>query len=617
MQLETEAVAGTFAHSMPWGAEIQRDGRTRFRLWAATQPQLAVALDDGPPRSMEAVGSGWHELTTDQAPPGTHYLYVLGDGTRVPDPASRWQPNDVFGPSVVVDPRAYRWQNPDWKGRPWEEAIWYELHVGAYTAEGTFDALRRKLDYLADLGVTAVELMPIAEFPGQRNWGYDGVQFYAPEAIYGKPDDLKRLIDEAHGRGLMVFLDVVYNHFGPQGNFLSAYAPDFFTADAHTPWGNAINYALQPVRDFAIHNALYWLQEYRFDGLRLDAVDHIVDRGEEHLLKELARTVRETVDPDRHVHLVIENGDNLAHLLERDTDGRSIYYDAQWNDDIHHCYHVLLTGDTGGYYIDYAEDTIDRLGRALCTGFVYQGDSSVYQGGRVRGEKSAHLPLTAFVSFLQNHDQVGNRAFGERIADIVPREAVQAAMAVNLLAPQIPLLFMGEEWGAVQPFYFFTDFHDELAVAVREGRRREFARFPQFADPEALAKIPDPNALSTFEASRLDWSAVALPSGKEWHAFTRELLRLRQSIIVPRLRGMSGYSGEGEIHDRAALRVSWLMGDQSQLTVFANLGDRQCEEMPLPDGDLIFESKPGAFDAEIVNGRLPAWSAFWFLRLPT
>src|SRR5690606_38356432 len=340
---------------------------------------------------------------------------------------------------------------------------------------------RRMLDYLAGLGVTAIELMPLAEFPGARNWGYDGVLLFAPDSVYGRPEDLKRLIDEAHARGLMMFLDVVYNHFGPEGNHLQRYAESFFEPDEHTPWGAAINYKLRQVRDFAIHNVLYWLEEYRFDGLRFDAVDRIVDRGEEHILKEIARTVRHTISVERHVHLVLENDKNQAHLLERDGSGRPVYYDAQWNDDIHHVYHHLLTGEAGGYYADYAKDAHRLLGRALCSGYVYQSDVSAYRGGAVRGEPSGHLPPIAFVAFMQNHDQIGNRAFGERIAGLAEHGAIKAMQAVLLLAPNIPLLFMGEEWGATQPFCFFTDFHDELADAVREGRRREFQKFPEFA----------------------------------------------------------------------------------------------------------------------------------------
>ncbi len=417
---------------------------------------------------------------------------------------------------------------------------------------------------------------------------------FAPDAAYGRPEDLKRLIDEAHERELMVFLDVVYNHFGPEGNYLHRYAPGFFEPDEHTPWGAAINYKQRAVRDFAIHNVLYWLEEYRFDGLRFDAVDRIIDRGEEHVLKEIAATVRRTIPAERHVHLVLENDANQAHLLERDGSGRPVFYDAQWNDDIHHVYHHLLTGDAGGYYADYASGASGHLAKALTSGFVFQGDVSEYRDGAVRGEPSGHLPPTAFVAFLQNHDQVGNRAFGERIAALAPFEAVQAMQAVLLLAPNVPLLFMGEEWGATQPFCFFTDFHDELADAVREGRRREFQKFPEFASEAARAHIPDPNALSTFTASRLDWSAPEdQPEHAEWLALVRELLRIRHETIVPRLAGMQGGAAEATLIGTAGIVVTWTLGDGARLTLVANLGDQPERGFLPPEGEVVFATRAG------------------------
>jgi maltooligosyltrehalose trehalohydrolase len=514
----------------------------------------------------------------------------------------------------VVDPRAYAWQHTAWRGRPWAEAVLYELHVGAFTEEGTFDGVRRKLDYLAELGVTAIELMPLAEFSGTRNWGYDGVMPFAPDAAYGSPDDLKRLIDEAHGRGLMMLLDVVYNHFGPEGNYLPRYAKSFFEPDEHTPWGAAINYKVRAVREFALHNVLYWLEEFRFDGLRFDAVDRIIDRGEEHILKEIAATVRRTIPAERHIHLVLENDSNQAHLLERDESGAPVYYDAQWNDDVHHVYHHLLSGEAGGYYADYAAGAHERLARALSSGFVYQGDASNYRHGAVRGEPSAHLPPTAFVGFIQNHDQVGNRAFGERTADLAPREAVQAVQAILMLAPQIPLLFMGEEWGATQPFCFFTDFHDKLADAVREGRRREFKRFPEFASADARAHIPDPNAWSTFAASRLDWSVAEQAEHRAWLEFVRRLIQLRQDTIVPRLGGIRGHAGKATILSGTALRVAWALADGSTLELIANLADH-ASDVACAGGignDALFANHPD-LPGELRAGRLPPWSVLWLL----
>jgi maltooligosyltrehalose trehalohydrolase len=604
-----------FAHEMPFGAQVRKDGTVRFGLWAPNRDGVALRLADRDRvLPMDRQGGGLFALTTDAARPGSRYWFELDDGTRVPDPASRHQAEDVHGPSEVIDPRAYAWQNPSWRGRPWHETVLYELHVGAFSGAGTFDGLRRRLDHLAGLGVTALELMPIAEFPGARNWGYDGVMPFAPDAAYGRPEDLKRLIDEAHGRELMVFLDVVYNHFGPEGNYLNAYAGDFFEPEEHTPWGAAVDYKVRAVRDFAIHNVLYWLEEYRFDGLRFDAADRIVDRGEEHILKEIATTVRRRIPAERQVHLVLENDKNQAHLLERDRDGRPVFYDAQWNDDIHHVYHHLLTGEAGGYYADYAIGAHERLGRALSSGFVYQGDVSRYRGDVVRGEPSGHLPPVAFVGFIQNHDQIGNRAFGERIAALAAPEAAQAMQAVLLLAPNVPLLFMGEEWGAVQPFGFFTDFHDELADAVREGRRREFKKFPEFASEEARAQVPDPNAPSTFEASRLDWSVLEQPAHRAWLELVRRLLRIRREAIVPRLEGIGGNAGSAEILGDAALRVNWTLGDGSRLTLVANLARETSEVAPAggDEDEVLFASRPD-LPAALGAGRLPPWSVLWLL----
>jgi len=598
----------TFAHAMPFGAWCQ-DESVRFRLWAPAQETLGLVLDESDSAlPMERKDDGFFELVT-PAGAGTRYRFQLGDGTRVPDPASRFQPEDVHEASVVVDPRSYSWQHSDWCGRPWHETVLYELHVGAFSEEGSYDGLCRKLDHLVTLGVTAVELMPLSDFSGTRNWGYDGVLPFAPDSSYGTPDQLKRLIDAIHDRGLMAFLDVVYNHFGPDGNYLGLYAPDLFDPEVQTPWGPAINYRSPPVRDLAIHNVLYWLEEYRFDGLRFDAVDRIVDSGEPHILDEIAQTVRSVIPPERHVHLVLENDANQAHRLER-KGGRPVTYDAQWNDDIHHVYHHLLTGEAAGYYADYATDAMDRLARALTTGFVYQGDVSVYRDGVTRGEPSDHLPPTAFVGFIQNHDQIGNRAFGERIADLAPWPAVRAFQAVQLLAPQIPLLFMGEEWGATQPFCFFTDFHDDLADAVREGRRREFQKFPEFADEAARAEIPDPNAIATFAASRIDWSVPQQPDHADWLAHTSALLRVRHEAVVPLLPAI--VPGATADVTGTVLQAAWPLGDGRRLILIANLAAEARPIGALPAGSALFESAPD-LQQSLRQGHAPPWSVLWLL----
>jgi maltooligosyltrehalose trehalohydrolase len=602
-------------HAMPFGAALTERG-VRFRLWAPAARNVELQLEDaGGPRlfPMEPAGGGWFDLLTDAACAGSRYRYRIEGGTLVPDPASRYQPGDVHGPSMVVDPGAYVWTQTAWRGRPWHEAVIYELHVGTFTAESTFDGVRKRLDHLVDLGVTAVELMPVADFPGRRNWGYDGVLPYAPDSAYGATDDLKRLIDEAHGRGLMMFLDVVYNHFGPDGNYLHIYAPHFFTQRFATPWGAAIDFARREVRDFFIHNALYWLEEYRFDGLRFDAVHAIIDEGSPDILEEIADAVHRRFGDERHIHLVLENDHNAARYLERGEEGRPRYYVAQWNDDIHHAFHVLATGERAGYYEDYAGRPVEHLGRCLAEGFAYQGEPSPHRGGKSRGEPSAHLPATAFVSFIQNHDQVGNRAFGERISAISEPQVLKTLLAVLLLAPSPPLLFMGEEWGATEPFLFFCDFHDELAESVRQGRRCEFARFPEFRDEAARQRIPDPNAAATFEASRLDWSRIAGEPHAAWLDFYRELLWLRNREIVPHLARLQGNAGGAQRFGEGGLYVTWRLCDGRELALVANFASRTSRKPPVsPRGRLLYGVGDGLVQA-LDNGELPPWSAAWFL----
>ena len=409
-------------HQMPFGATALAGGGVRFRLWApaAHTVELLLHADREPePIVMQPLGGGWYETTSAQAGHGTRYAYRIDGKLVVPDPASRHNPQDVHGASEVIDPARFDWAETDWAGRAFEEAVFYELHVGTFTEAGTFSAIAERLDELVDLGITAIELMPVADFPGRRGWGYDGVLSYAPKSGYGHPDDLRRLVQAAHSRGLMVFLDVIYNHFGPDGNYLHAYAPLFFSTRHHTPWGQAINFdgdGSRNVRDFFIHNALYWLEEYDIDGLRLDAVHAILDDSEPDILVELAEAVRTGPGAERPRHLVLENDNNAAHYLVRTAELAPKWYAAQWNDDLHHVLHVLVTGEADGYYGDYADHPLQYLGRCLTEGFAYQDDPSEYRDGVRRGEHSSHLPPTAFVNFLQNHDQIGNRAFGERLS---------------------------------------------------------------------------------------------------------------------------------------------------------------------------------------------------------
>ena len=578
--------------TLPFGAAPCGDGAVAFRVWAPDATAAEILLADAAPVAMQSRTGGWFEGRA-AAAAGALYRYRftlpnMAEPLSVPDPAARAQAGDVHGQSVVVDPKAYRWQQEDWRGRPWNEAVVYELHVGAL---GGFKAVTAGLAALAALGITAVELMPIAEFPGDRNWGYDGVLAFAPEASYGTPAELKELIDTAHRLGMMVFLDVVYNHFGPDGNYLGAYASGFYRHDLKTPWGDSIDFRRPEVRQFFTQNAIYWLDEYRFDGLRFDAVHMIRDPA---FLLELAAAIRAAIPAGRHVHLVIENEENAASLLRSGPGAPG--FDAQWADDMHHCLHVLLTDESEAYYEDFQDDPAGKLARCLAEGFAYQGEASPHAGGTPRGEPSGHLPSTAFVVCLQNHDQIGNRAMGERLTVLADAEALRAAVALLLLCPHIPMIFMGEEWGSTSPFLFFTAHHDELAELVRQGRRREFAKFAAFTDPARRELIPDPNGVATFAASRPD----ATPPGAEgetWRALYTALLKLRAAEIAPRIPGATAIAAAAI--GPKAVRASWRMGDGATLTIVGNLGPAAiaCEHL---EGRVLFASHA------IVDGRLPA-----------
>lgn len=594
-------------HRMPYGAELTASGEVCFRLWAPAHAAVQIELDGlSAPLLMRQAEPGWHELTTARASAGTRYRFVLSDGRRVPDPASRHQPQDVHGPSEVIDPAAHAWGDADWHGRPWAEAVIYELHVGAFTPQGSFRAAIEKLDHLAKLGVTAIEIMPIGDFPGRRNWGYDGVLPFAPDAGYGRPDDLKRLVDAAHSRRLMVILDVVYNHFGPEGAVAHAIAPQMFTDRHRTPWGAAINFdgdLADPVREFFIHNALYWIEEFHLDGLRLDAVHAILDDSPTHLLEELAERVRAAA-PARQIHLILENEHNEAGRLARGPDSGTLQYTAQWNDDVHHVLHVAATGEADGYYADYHADP-EKLGRALAEGFAFQGEIMAHSG-RARGEPSGRLPPVAFVAFAQNHDQIGNRAFGDRLTAITAPEVMRAVAAVYLLLPHIPMLFMGEEWAATQPFPFFCEFGPELAEAVREGRRREFMRFPAFQDPAMRELIPDPTAESTFRAAKLDWDDLRRAPHAGWLDWYRRVLAVRHAEIVPRLAGI-GCGGRYRVLAPGAVLVRWALGEPSRELVLAvNLSAVPAHGFPPPSGRVLWREAEAADD-----GVFGPWAVRW------
>lgn len=561
-----------------WGAVPAGGGRWRFRLWAPGVPALTLRLS-GRAMPMEPGKDGWFALVT-EAGEGAPYAYVLPDGRTVPDPASRRQEGDVHGASLLTAPR----HPAPWEGRPWEETVLYELHVGTFTPEGTYRAAIGEFDRLAALGFTAIEIMPLARFGGDRGWGYDGVLPYCPHGVYGSPDDLAAMIGAAHERGLGVFLDVVYNHFGPDGNYLPLYAPQFFDAARHSPWGAAIDYTRPPVRRFFIENALYWLGEFGFDGLRLDAIDQIRDPSDPELLVELAQEVRAAFD--RPVHLTTEDNRNLTHLHERDATGAISLHSGEWNDDFHNAAHVLATGETEGYYADFADDPLGLLGRALAEGFSFQGE-----GGR--GVPSAHLPPTVFVDFLQNHDQTGNRALGERLIRLTDPETLEALTAILALSPHVPLFFMGEEYGERRPFLFFAHFGGDLDDIVRAGRREEFADFEGFTAED----VPDPISEETFRASTLDPARRDSDEGRAIAARLGRLLELRHNVLVPHLKEAGGHAGTLIEAQHGRLAVDWRLGS-ARLSLRARFG---VAELPSGEGEEIHRTGTAGARAEAVH----------------
>jgi maltooligosyltrehalose trehalohydrolase len=567
--------------NLPFGAQLLPGGGVKFRLWAPAAKQVDVMIGKSASPMLQQQ-RGWFETSVPDAAAGTLYRYRIDGGQQVPDPASRFQPQDVDGPSEVIDPARFAWNDQGWRGRRWEEAVIYELHVGSFTPQGTFHAVQGKLQYLVDTGITAIELMPLSDFAGRRNWGYDGVLPYAPDSAYGRPEDLKALVQAAHQAGLMMLLDVVYNHFGPKGNYLPLYAPQFFTDRHSTPWGAAIDFGKEAVRQYFVNNVRYWLEEYRFDGLRFDAVHAIIDDSPRHILDEISSAVREKFSTSKH--LILENDANQARFIGP---GK---YSAQWNDDSHHAYHVLATGEDDGYYVAYADAPARHLARCLAEGYAYQGEVSPFNQ-EPRGEPSTQLPLSAFVDFMQNHDQIGNRAFGERLIALADEQKLKALSGVLLLAPSPPLLFMGEEWGCRQPFLFFCDFEGELGEAVRNGRREEFKRFAAFRDASARERIPDPLAETSFRRCVLDWSK----RDGTWLAHYKSLLELRRREIAPRRFGRGRYRMRGN----RAFEVTW-----DGLELLANCGDEPVEFREIPKEQPLWSSgAPGA-----------PWSVGWWIR---
>ncbi|MFT4054947.1 MAG: malto-oligosyltrehalose trehalohydrolase [Novosphingobium sp.] len=560
-----------------WGAHPLGDGRWRFGLWAPDAGEARLEVG-GTAMPAQAAGHGWW-LFEGEAAAGDAYRWVI-EGTPYPDPAARAQISDVHGPSMLVDPAAYEWRH-EWRGRPWHEAVIYELHIGTFTAEGTFAAAIAELPRLADLGVTMIEIMPVAQFEGDRGWGYDGVLPFAPHPVYGPPDDMRALVDAAHGLGIAVLLDVVYNHFGPSGNYLGAWCPSFFHPERASPWGAGIAFEAPAVREYFIANALHWLEEYRLDGLRLDAVHAIEDHSELHFLDELASRIR-AKDRGRPVHLVTEDERNLARYFTADAP-----YDGTWNDDWHHAVHCLLTGEDESYYAPFAVDPVADIATALADGYVEQGQPRENGDETPRGEPSGHLPRTAFINFLGNHDQVGNRAQGERLHHLVTdRHAYRVMTALTLLTPFTPMLFMGDEFLTDAPFQFFVDFKGDLAEAVRKGRAQEFARFSSFG-----GDVPDPVSAGTFMASKI---AIPLREDQRAHeAFVRDLLDLRRTLVTP-LLARHPQSVSAVRRDGSGIEAQWSFAP-GMLRLQAKLGSQSTSFAPLSNPILVLADASSPF----------------------
>jgi maltooligosyltrehalose trehalohydrolase len=567
---------------IPPGATILPDGRTGFSLWAPLLGRVELTLLDAAGATrylpMERDAQGYWRATA-EAPPGTRYRFRLDGGAERPDPASRHQPEGVHGPSAVADP-AFAWSDRAWFGLPLRDYVIYELHVGTFSPEGTFDAIIPHLDRLRELGVSAIELMPVAQTPGARNWGYDGVYLYAPHAAYGGVAGLKRLVDAAHNAGVAVILDVVYNHFGPEGNYLWEIARPFFTDRYRTPWGDAINYDgpdSDPVRHFVIANALYWLREYHIDALRLDAVQMIYDLSAYPLLEELADAVRDQAERLNRRHYLIAESDLNDPRLIRPAALGGYGLDGQWADDYHHALHSLLTGERMGYYEGFGE--ISQLARAMRQAYVFAGDYAAHRRRRF-GRRPEGVRREQFVVCAQNHDQVGNRAVGDRLTALLNFDQLKLAAGAIALAPYLPLLFMGEEYAEPAPFQFFTDHSDPALIAnVRRGRREEFAAFIG-----AGHELPDPQDPATFQRSKLDHSLRAQGRHRVIYNFYRELLRLRREL--PGLRGADLDAQEVDADEESRTLVARRWSDAGELLLACNFGAAP-QTVALPAGPWV------------------------------
>ncbi len=563
----------------------------RFRVWAPSAQRVSLVIESGPEVRLDAERDGYFSASVEGVRPGTRYRYRLDDRGPYPDPCSRFQPDGPHGPSMLVDPDRYRWHDAQWRGIGMQGQVIYELHIGTFTREGSFDAAIRELEHLQALGITVVELMPVCEFPGRWNWGYDGVNLYAPYHGYGDYDALKRFVDAAHGIGLAVILDVVYNHLGPDGNYLACYAPAYFTDRYENEWGDAINFdgpESGPVRDYFVDNAVYWITEFHLDGLRLDATQSIHDASRRHVLAELTERTRVAARP-RSIILVAENEpQDIRCLVPVEQGGFGL--DAMWNDDFHHAARVALTGAHDGYYHDY-RGRAQGFVSALKRGFLYQGQFYDWQK-KARGSPVTGQPAWAFVHFIQNHDQVANTLHGARLHRLTSPGRYRAMTAVTLLGPETPMLFMGQEFGASAPFTFFADHCEALGSRIHTGRREFLRQFEAYATPDAQAKVPDPCAPETFQAAKVDLGEREAHA--ELYALHKELLQLRRTdpVIAQQRRAAL----DGAVLSEHAFVVRWFDTEHGDRLLVVNLGE-QLDLTPTPEPLL---APPAGADWELV-----------------
>jgi len=577
---------------MKVGSNYLVDGRCEFTVWAPSHEEVAVQIVSPSHRSlpMQKDEWGYFKVLAEDIEPGTLYFYKLGGESDKPDPASHSQPKDVHGPSEVIDHTKMNWTDRGWSGVPLEEMIIYELHVGTFTSEGTFEAVIPRLRELYEFGINAIELMPIGQFPGNRNWGYDGVFPYAAQHSYGGSEGLKKLVDAAHQQGIAIILDVIYNHFGPEGNYMSDYAP-YFTESYQTAWGNAINFDKQysyGVRNYFIENALYWFETFHIDALRLDASDNIFDIGVKHFLQELAENVDAlSKKQGRKFYLTAENDLSDTKVI-RSIESGGYGIDAQWNDAFHHCLHSLLTGEDAGYYEDYGR--CEQLTKAFKEGFVYSGQYSRFRK-KFHGSNSSAIPGHQFVVFIQNHDQVGNRALGDRLTHLVSFEALKLAAGVLLLAPNIPLIFMGEEYAEDAPFLYFVSHTDpDLIAVVREGRKKDFAAF------QAEGEFIDPFSENTFQKCQLNWDKRQDDKHKVLLDLYQHLIHLRRTI--PALKTLDKQNLEASVIEEDKLMFLQRWSQNSKIFCIMNFSEK----------DVSFNATPpsGSWQ-KILDSSEPKW----------